>query len=141
MNAQNCAVITRNDLDYWGIDDLLLEPCCAVKYYPEIEICQNELDMEEDENRKEAERERLEDFGPSLLGRTRKYLWDLFEYPQTSRGAQVGGMVKSVRMILYYYCNNRSCLEIFCLYVCIGRTPFKITNDAGDKKMSERNFF
>ena len=115
MNAQNCAVITRNDLDYWGIDDLLLEPCCAVKYYPEIEICQNELDMEEDENRKEAERERLEDFGPSLLGRTRKYLWDLFEYPQTSRGAQVGGMVKSVRMILYYYCNNRSYLKIFCL--------------------------
>ncbi len=85
----NCAVITRDDLAYWGIDDLLMEPCCAVKYYPEIEICTNELVMEEDEKRKEEERQKLEDFGQSTLGRTRKYLWDLFEYPQTSRGAQV----------------------------------------------------
>lgn len=89
LNSYNCAVITKEDLSYWGIDELLVEPCCAVRYYPEIEICQNELDMEEDEKRKALEREKLEDFGPSLLGRTRKYLWNLFEYPQTSRGAQV----------------------------------------------------
>ena len=29
----------REELDYWGIDELLLEPCCALKYYPEIELC------------------------------------------------------------------------------------------------------
>ncbi len=89
LNANNCAVITRDDMSYWGIDELLIEPCCAVKYYPEIEVCQSELDMEADEEKKAADREKLEDFGPSFLGRTRKYLWDLFEYPQTSRGAQV----------------------------------------------------
>ncbi len=96
LNANNCAVITRDDLNYWGIDELLIEPCCAVRYYPEIEICQNELDMEEDEKRKEVEREKLEDFGPSCPGKTRKKLWDLFEYPQTSRGAQVSAIPLSV---------------------------------------------
>ena len=90
LNANNCAVITRDDLAYWGIDELLIEPCCAVRYYPEIEICQNEIDMEEDEERKAMEREKLEDFGSSQLGKLRKTLWDLFEYPHTSRGAQVG---------------------------------------------------
>ena len=34
-----------------GIDELLIEPCCAVKYYPEMETCENEIFMEEDENR------------------------------------------------------------------------------------------
>ena len=27
---------------YRGIDELMMEPCCALKYYPEIEICVNE---------------------------------------------------------------------------------------------------
>ena len=36
-----------------GIDELLIEPCCAVKYYPEMETCENEIFMEEDENREE----------------------------------------------------------------------------------------
>ena len=89
LNAENCAVITRDDLSYWGIDELLIEPCCAVKYYPEIEICQNEIDMEEDEKRKTIEREKLEDFGPSFHGKLRKQLWNLFEYPHTSKWAQV----------------------------------------------------
>jgi hypothetical protein len=45
--------------------------------------------MEEDVKRKAIEKEKLEDFGPSFLGRLRKSLWNLFEYPHTSRGAQV----------------------------------------------------
>ena len=100
LNAYNCAVITREDLNYWGIDDLLVEPCCAVKYYSEIEVCQSELDMEEDEKRKTIEREKLEDFGPSSLGKTRKFLWDLFEYPHTSKGAQVSSSSSSTKHLI-----------------------------------------
>ena len=37
----------------------------------------------------EIEREKIENFGPTMHGRIRKYLWNLFEYPGTSRGAQV----------------------------------------------------
>ena len=89
LNSNICAVMTRDDMEYWGIDILLVEPCCAVKYYPEIEICVKELEMEEREKQSEIEREKIEDFGPTLPGRIRKYLWNLFEYPSTSRGAQV----------------------------------------------------
>ena len=90
LQASNCAYTTREDIAYWGLDELLVEPCCAVKYYPEIEICIKEIDTEETEKQREIEREKLEDFGPSLPGRIRKYLWNLFEYPSTSKGAQVG---------------------------------------------------
>ncbi len=34
------------DLEYWGIDELLLEPCCALKYYPEIELCVKVMPIE-----------------------------------------------------------------------------------------------
>ena len=85
----NCAYSTREDIAYWGIDELLVEPCCAVKYYPEIEICCKEIDTEETEKQREIEREKLEDFGTTWYGKLRKKLWDLFEYPSTSKGAQV----------------------------------------------------
>ena len=88
--AANCAFSTREDIEYWGLDILLVEPCCAVKFYPEIEICIKEIDTEEFEKNSEIEREKIEDFGPTWYGRLRKTLWDLFEYPQTSKGAKVG---------------------------------------------------
>jgi len=100
LNANICAIMTRDDMDYWGIDILLVEPCCAVKYYPEIEICVKEIDMEVNEKQDEIEREKIEDFGPSLHGRIRKQLWNLFEYPSTSKGAQVNSFLKI--LLLFY---------------------------------------
>ena len=35
----------------------------SVKFYPEIEICCKEVDMEENEKQMEIDREKLEDFG------------------------------------------------------------------------------
>ena len=32
------------DLEYWCIDELTMEPCCALKYYPQIDVCQSEKD-------------------------------------------------------------------------------------------------
>ena len=44
----------------------------------------------EEESRKKSERRKMEeDFGSSKMGRIRKYLWDLTEYPETSKAAQV----------------------------------------------------
>ena len=41
------------------------------------------------ERRKTTERDKEENFGQTRLGRLRKTLWDLFEYPASSRGAKV----------------------------------------------------
>ena len=42
LSAIGCALVLQKELEYWGIDELMMEPCCALKYYPEIEICVNE---------------------------------------------------------------------------------------------------
>jgi hypothetical protein len=84
-----CALVTKNELEYWDIDELLLEPCCALKYYPEIELCFKEIQGEEESKKKDEQRQKEEDFGKSVVGRVRKYMWNLTEYPETSRAAQV----------------------------------------------------
>ena len=65
------------------------EPCCALKYYPEIEICVKEQKGEQEAKRKEAQRLEDENFGNHIIGRVRTFLWNLFEYPETSKAAQV----------------------------------------------------
>ena len=75
------------------ISSTLTEPCCALKYYPEIEICVKEQKGEQEAKRKEAQRLEDENFGTHIIGRIRTYLWNLFEYPETSREAQVSILV------------------------------------------------
>ena len=68
---------------------VILEPCCALKYYPEIEICVKEQKGEQEAKRKEAQRLEDENFGTHCLGKLRTFLWNLMEYPETSKYAQV----------------------------------------------------
>ena len=49
-----CALVTKKDLEYWMMDELLLEPCCALKYYPEIELCHKEVANNAAQELKEA---------------------------------------------------------------------------------------
>ena len=28
-----CPMITKRDLDYWGIDEFLFEPCCSLRFH------------------------------------------------------------------------------------------------------------
>ena len=65
------------------------EPCCALKYYPEIEICVKEQKGEQEAKRKEAQRLEDENFGSHFIGRVRTFFWNLMEYPETSKNAQV----------------------------------------------------
>ena len=48
-----CALVLQKDLEYWGIDELMMEPCCALKYFPELEVCQSEKDGDLDAKKKE----------------------------------------------------------------------------------------
>ena len=33
-----CAISRKDDLEFWNINELLLEPCCALKFFPDIEV-------------------------------------------------------------------------------------------------------
>jgi len=89
LNNDMCALVLQKDLEYWQIDELILEPCCALKYYPEIELCVKEQKGEQEAKAKETQRLKDEDFGNSPVGRVRSLLWNVMEYPETSRTAQM----------------------------------------------------
>ena len=36
----------KEDLAFWGIDELSLQACCSLKYYSQISSCQSELEEE-----------------------------------------------------------------------------------------------
>ena len=38
QNTLNLISCHQRDLEYWAIDELIMEPCCALKYFPKIEV-------------------------------------------------------------------------------------------------------
>lgn len=92
-----CAITFHDDLQYWGIDELFLDPCCALKYYPEKDTCTKEVAGDQLSKVREEQRRKDENFGTSWVARARKYLWNLTEYPETSKAARVSNCVKRAK--------------------------------------------
>lgn len=84
-----CAMRSMVDIKFWKINELMLDPCCARKYYPEIETCTKEIEDQADNQKKFLQRMKEEDFGDSKIAKIRKYLWNLTEYPETSLAARI----------------------------------------------------
>ena len=83
-----CALVLQKDITYWGVDELTMEPCCALKYYPEVDVLQSEKDGELKKKRKVLEQAAEEDFGNSEWALWRSWMWNTIEYPWTSKLAQ-----------------------------------------------------
>ena len=88
-----CAMALRRDFEYWGLDELLIEPCCALKYYPALEVmliqqtyignkqifskasfqvCNSQIEGDKDEqDRDEQEMKEREIFGSSSISKLR----------------------------------------------------------------------
>ena len=79
----------NDDLEYWGIDKLLMDSCCGLKHFPEMEISQQEKLQEQVRKAKEWARRLNENFGSSTIGKCRTFLWNLTEYPESGRAAKV----------------------------------------------------
>ena len=79
-----CTVLCQ----YWGVDDMSMEPCCALKYFPELDLCQSEKDGDLDAKKRALEQAEEEDFGSSYFGYWRSVMWNTIEYPWTSNLAQ-----------------------------------------------------
>ena len=46
---QSCALVVQEDFDYWGLDDVFLQPCCALKYFPLTDRAKTEKDEDKNE--------------------------------------------------------------------------------------------
>ena len=108
----------QKDLEYWQIDELILEPCCALKYYPEIELCVKEQKGEQEAKAKESQRLADENFGNSRWGKIRTALWNVMEYPETSRTAQVWGRNSTDTFLYLKLPEIHEIHEIRYLFVC-----------------------
>ena len=84
-----CCTNFHGDLKYWGIDELLLDPCCALKHYPEMEQSKKEASRQIKVKKKEEDRKLYEDFGSSWIGEARERIWNLTEHPESSTMARV----------------------------------------------------
>lgn len=49
-------MVMKRDFAYWGLDELSMQPCCSLKFYPEMMNCsiQSELDTKEKIKEEEA---------------------------------------------------------------------------------------
>ena len=64
-------MVMRRDFTYWGLEELNLEACCALKFYPQIELCNTQIEGDVAEKLKEEEEKRAEDFGDSKIAKIR----------------------------------------------------------------------
>ena len=64
----------RRDFQYWGLDELNLEPCCALKFYPQIEISKAQIEGDLAEKIKQEAEKRAENFGNTKCGKIRFYI-------------------------------------------------------------------
>ena len=77
--VQVCVQDFCEELEYWGLNDLHMEPCCQHTYYRARWL----LPAAEEEGDKE------EDFGDGFCAPTQRQLWNLFENPHHSKAAKV----------------------------------------------------
>ena len=86
MIESGCALVFQKDLEYWAVDEYTLEPCCALKYFPEVglvmvhfimikylivwqvDICQSEKDGDLQAKLQAIKTAEEEDFGQSQIG-------------------------------------------------------------------------
>ncbi len=54
------------------------DPCCALKYYPEVETCSKEIEGQLESERKYQERLIAEDFGSSTIGKIRYISFSIY---------------------------------------------------------------
>ena len=81
-----CVMDYESDLEFWGIKDYFLEICCIDKFNTRKEFIMGEV--EKNIAMAKGEEEVVEDFGTGKFAGYQRFLWDLFEKPQSSTAAK-----------------------------------------------------
>ena len=66
-----------------------MDACCILDHYSELESAKAETKLEKEAKALMKQRLQEEDFGSSVIGKTRKFLWNMTEYPESGRPASV----------------------------------------------------
>ncbi len=84
VTSDVCPVALKEDLEFWGLNELYVDPCCALKYFPEIDACWKEFLADKKANEEENARLRDEHFDENKFGNIRRHLWSMTEHPESS---------------------------------------------------------
>ncbi|XP_030638639.1 potassium voltage-gated channel subfamily V member 1 [Chanos chanos] len=87
VREELCVVSFLQEIEYWGIDELRIDPCCRDKYYRRKEMKES-LDIRRDVEVMDNDEE---DFSGVLCQDLRQRLWDLMEKPDSSAAAKTFG--------------------------------------------------
>ncbi|XP_059195273.1 potassium voltage-gated channel subfamily V member 1 [Centropristis striata] len=102
VREELCEISFLQEIEYWGIDELRINPCCRERYYRRKEQKET-LDVQPEFEPEDAE----EDFVGAACPDLRRRLWDLLEKPDSSLAARTFGslsiffvVVSVVNMVL-----------------------------------------
>ena len=85
-----CCMTTKEDLMFWGVDELIMELCCNSKYHEEKKPHEKIIKNTQQWKKKQcAIRFSEENYGPSIRDQIRKRIWYLLEYSSSSSAAKV----------------------------------------------------
>ena len=82
-----CVVAFKDDMDYWGINELYLHPCCQQRYHQRKEIVEDEIRKEELSLRWLQDEEGMHT--NDSISKTRLKIWQIVEKPHYSMTARV----------------------------------------------------
>ncbi|KAL7984116.1 hypothetical protein Chor_002686 [Crotalus horridus] len=95
---QLCALSFLQEIQYWGLDELMIDSCCRDRFFRRKELSET-LDIKKDAEELDAQVEE-EDFSGTLCSTTRQKLWEVLEKPASSVAARTYGTISMVFVII-----------------------------------------
>ncbi|XP_067456495.1 potassium voltage-gated channel subfamily V member 1 [Thunnus thynnus] len=86
VREELCEISFLQEIEYWGIDEVRISPCCRERYYRHKEQKET-LDVHREFEAEDSD----EDFVGAACPAFRRRLWDLLEKPESSRAARTFG--------------------------------------------------
>ena len=96
INEEMCVLAFQADLEFWGIDDSILETCCRERYDRQLAIINQEMENECLEMQEDAP----EQFSDNCCGKYQKCIWDLMEHPESSWAANFVSFISMMFVIV-----------------------------------------
>ncbi|KAK0141463.1 Potassium voltage-gated channel subfamily V member 1 [Merluccius polli] len=85
-----CVVSFLQEIQYWGMEEVLIGPCCRQRYFRRKELTES-LHLRQEVQAQPDDGGDDEDFAGAAFPAFRRRLWDFLEKPESSRAARTFG--------------------------------------------------